>query len=58
MINSMCLPDPADVQRNIDAGAADAIRTGANEHLLVDQLDAVRARCDEVARTATPVTVR
>ncbi len=34
-----------DVQRNIAAGAVDEIRVGANEHMLVDHLDAVRTRC-------------
>ena len=39
-----------DVQRNIDAGAVDEIRVGANEHLLIEHLAAVRARCKDVAR--------
>lgn len=43
-----------DVQRNIDAGAVDAIRVGANEHLLIDHLEAVRARCEEVDSRDAP----
>ena len=39
-----------DVQRNIDAGAVDQIRVGANEHMLVDHLAAVRARSAELGR--------
>jgi phenylpropionate dioxygenase-like ring-hydroxylating dioxygenase large terminal subunit len=39
-----------DVQRNIDAGAVDEIRIGANEQLLLDHLAAVRAQCGAIAR--------
>ena len=33
-----------DVQRNIDAGAVDAIRIGSNERFLLEHLEAVRSR--------------
>ena len=32
-----------DIQRNIDAGTVDTIRIGANEHLIIDHLDALRS---------------
>ncbi len=38
-----------EVQRNINAGAVDKIRVGANEHLLIEHLTSVAARCTEVA---------
>jgi phenylpropionate dioxygenase-like ring-hydroxylating dioxygenase large terminal subunit len=47
-----------DVQRNIDAGAVDTIRIGANERFLLEHLDAVRARCAHTDHTAAPVAVR
>lgn len=48
-----------DVQSNIDAGAVDVIRIGANERCLVDHLAAVRERCVSLddARVAVPVGV-
>ena len=47
-----------DVQRNIDAGAVDEIRLGANERFIRRHLDAVRERCRQLGRHATPVAVR
>ncbi len=38
-----------DVQRNIDAGAVDEIRVGANEHLLIEHLAAVEAVSGETS---------
>lgn len=46
-----------DVQRNIDAGAVDEIRIGANERFLLEHLDAVRTRSTRTDRTAAPVAV-
>lgn len=46
-----------DVQRNIDAGAVDEIRLGANEQFIRAHLDAVRKRCDQTDRSATPLAV-
>ena len=43
-----------DVQRNIDAGAVDAIRIGANERLLIDHLAAVRELCERVDAPPAP----
>ncbi|MEM9606303.1 MAG: aromatic ring-hydroxylating dioxygenase subunit alpha [Actinomycetota bacterium] len=42
-----------DVQRNIDAGTVEELRIGANEHLLVEHLEAV-GRCAEGNRVVTP----
>ena len=46
-----------DVQRNIATGAVDAIRIGANEHFLLQHLDAVRARREQTRHAAAPVAV-
>ncbi len=49
-----------DVQRNIDAGAVEQIRIGANEHLLADHLRAVDtvSGAGDPCRSAEPVAVR
>jgi hypothetical protein len=46
-----------DVQRNIDTGAVDTIRIGANERFLLEHLDAVRTRSTRTDHTAAPVAV-
>ncbi|MEM9038411.1 MAG: aromatic ring-hydroxylating dioxygenase subunit alpha [Actinomycetota bacterium] len=46
-----------DVQRNIDAGAVDEIRLGANEHFLADHLAAVRRRSELVNRRSRDLPV-
>ncbi len=50
-----------DVQGNVNAGAVDAIRVGANERLLVEHIDLVQARAAATTSTTradvTPVAV-